>query len=400
MKPKLEKIDAQTTRLISGHLKVRIAKLVRGKYTTHRLSWKVGKKGFNRAFNDESAALAEAERILKNLVNADGAATQVAGADLTYLTECQRRMNGIPLHTAVDFYLKYHEFTDLNPKSFAEVFELFYERALMRKLSKRYYELLRHHKNFWSGCFGSRYINTIAPEEYLDSLTKSKYMDRTQKNLFVTLSALLRFARKRRFISEANAEVEADFGKPRKTTAEVYTPEELMKLFITHDVRYLPYLALMAFGGSRRSEASSPLLTENEILFDERMIRLKPEITKTGSGRTLEIQDNLMAWFTEFYKQGPIFPLTRVKPPRAEKLAALNLRLKDNALRHSFCSYHLAMHRNSDMTADLAGNSPRILKEHYKALVSKSAAEEWFSITPQTVRDYAAKNKFDRLITW
>ena len=164
-----------------------------------------------------------------------------------------------------------------------------------------------------------------------------------------------------------------------------------MKLFIAHDSRYLPYLAVMAFGGSRRSEASNRKLTENEILFDERMIRLGPEITKTGAGRTLEIGDALMAWLKEFYNKGPIYKLNKVNPPEDKVLAELGLRLKSNALRHSFCSYHLALHRNSAMTADIAGNSPKILNENYKALVSRSAADLWFSITPKKVREFAAK---------
>lgn len=400
MKATIEKIDDRTSCLRSGHLKVRIAKLVRGKYTTHRLSWKVGKKGFNRAFNDETEAMIEADRILKNLVNADGAATKVAGADLTYLTECQRRLNGVALHTAVDFYLKYHEYTDLNPKTFSEVYDMFYNRAVQRKLSNRYYQTLRYHKNFWCGRFGSRFINTIPPEEYLEHINDSKYEDRTRRNLFGTLSAILRFARKRRYVSESNSEVEAEFGKSRKVTPEIYSPEELMKLFIAHDKRYLPYIALMAFGGSRRSEAQSPLLTQDEILFDEKMIRLRPEITKTGAGRTLEIGDALLVWLKEFYEKGPIFPLYKIKPPKNETLTELGLTLKNNALRHSFCSYHLAMHRNSAMTADIAGNSPKILNENYKALVSRSAAELWFSITPTAVREFAQKNNLDRLITW
>lgn len=400
MKPQLEKIDDKTSHLRCGHILVRIAKMVRGKYTTHRLSWKVGRKGFNRAFNDETAAMLEADRILKSLVNADGAATQVAGADLTYLTECQRRMGGVPLHTAVDFYLKYHEFTNLNPKTFVEVYDMFYERAVQRKLSRRYYQTLRYHKNFWTVRFGSRFINTIPPEEYLDHLTNAKYQDRTKRNLFGTLSAILRFARKRRFISESNSEVEAEFGKVRQTTPEIYTPEELMKLFIAHDRRYLPYLAVMAFGGSRRSEASNRKLTENEILFDERMIRLGPEITKTGAGRTLEIGDALMAWLKEFYNKGPIYKLNKVNPPDDKVLTELGLRLKSNALRHSFCSYHLALHRNSAMTADIAGNSPKILNENYKALVSRNAADLWFSITPKKVREFAAKSGFSHILKW
>jgi len=400
MKPQLEKIDEKTSTLRCGHLRVRIARLERGKYKTYRLSWKVGRKGFRRAFNDETSAMIEANRVLKNLVNADGAATQVAGPDLTYLTECQRRMNGVALHTAVDFYLKYHEYIDLNPKTFSEVFDMFYDRAIQRKLSPRYYQTLRHHKNFWAGRFGSRFINTIPPEEYQDHLNTSKYENRTRKNLFGTIAAILRFARKRRFISENNEEIEMEFGKIRQTTPEIYTPEELMKLFIAHDRRYLPYLAVMAFGGSRRSEASNPSLTEKEILFDERMIRLGPEITKTGAGRTLEIGDALMAWLKEFYKEGPIYPMTKMSAPKEDLLKEVGLTLKNNALRHSFCSYHLALNRNSAMTADIAGNSPKILNENYKALVSRSAAELWFSITPDAVRDFAKKNNLDRLITW
>jgi len=54
---------------------VRVVKMVRGKYTSHRLSWKVGKRTFRRSYNDEKAALAEAERVVKNLAASEGAAT-------------------------------------------------------------------------------------------------------------------------------------------------------------------------------------------------------------------------------------------------------------------------------------------------------------------------------------
>ena len=401
MKPKIEQVDEKTSYLRAGHVKIRVAKLVRGKYTTFRISWKVGRKGFNRAYNDESAAMAEAHRILKNLLNADGAATEVAGQDLTYLTECQRRMGGIPLHKAVDFYLKYHEFTDLNPKTFSEVYDLFYERAAQRKLSRRYYETLRHHKTFWVDKFGAQFINTITPDEYVEHLTSSKYSDRSQRNLLATLTAILRFARKRRFVTDENTKVEADLGKLRRTTPEIYTPDDLKKLFIIADPRAIAYIAIMAFGGSRRSEASSPHFTARHIFLEDRMIRLDPEITKTGAGRTLEIPDNLAEWLKLFLKdEGEIFKLSRVKSPEKSVLDAVGLKMKPNGLRHSFCSYHLAMHRNSALTSDIAGNSPKILNENYKALVSKAAAEEWFSITPENVREFAKKNSVDKLLTW
>jgi hypothetical protein len=54
------------------------------------------------------------------------------------------------------------------------------------------------------------------------------------------LAAILRFARKQRFISQEQTEIGADFGKLRSKTLEFYTPDELCRLFIAHDKRYLP----------------------------------------------------------------------------------------------------------------------------------------------------------------
>jgi hypothetical protein len=41
-----------------------------------------------------------------------------------------------------------------------------------------------------------------------------------------------------------------------------------------------------------------------------------------------------------------------------------------------------------------------MLNEHYKALVSRIAAEDWFSITPEKVRCFAKEKSLDGLITW
>ena len=42
----------------------------------------------------------------------------------------------------------------------------------------------------------------------------------------------------------------------------------------------------MAFGGSRRAEAEG--LSMQDVLFDEKMIRMEPETTKTSTGRSLQ----------------------------------------------------------------------------------------------------------------
>ena len=310
MKIRTDKIDDQTSVMKCGHIQVRIRKSTHGGYTRHRLSWRVGKRGHRRDYSDETAALSEAERIVKNLVKSDGAATGLSGEDVFYFTECARKLGKTPMHAAVEFYLKFHEYTDRNPKTFTEVFDLFYKKSEERKLSRRYYETLRHHRNVWEPEFGSRFIDTISPEEYLNFLNISPYGERSKHNLFGTLSAILRLARKQRFISEDKIEIEANFGRLPQSTPEYYMPDELCRLLIVAPKCYLPYMALMAFGGTRSAEASHKKLKYQNVLFEEKMIRLSPEITKTRTGRTIDITENLEAWLREFggNPEDSIFP--------------------------------------------------------------------------------------------
>jgi hypothetical protein len=56
----------------------------------------------------------------------------------------------------------------------------------------------------------------------------------------------------------------------------------------------------------------------------------------------------------------------------------------DNALRHSFASYHLAHFKNQDTLALEMGNSTAIIFRHYRELVKPDDAALYWSIKPTT----------------
>jgi hypothetical protein len=58
---------------------------------------------------------------------------------------------------------------------------------------------------------------------------------------------------------------------------------------------------------------------------------------------------------------------------------------KPNALRHSFISYQVAEIKNVAQVALEAGNSPDIIFQHYRELVTEETAKAWFGITPAVV---------------
>ena len=58
-------------------------------------------------------------------------------------------------------------------------------------------------------------------------------------------------------------------------------------------------------------------------------------------------------------------------------------RWPNNALRHSFASYHLALHQNAATTAlQLGHTDSRLLFEHYRELVHPEDAKAFWEITP------------------
>jgi hypothetical protein len=59
---------------------------------------------------------------------------------------------------------------------------------------------------------------------------------------------------------------------------------------------------------------------------------------------------------------------------------------KHNALRHSFCSYRLADVKSAAEVALEAGNSPQMIFQHYRELVTERAAKGWFAITPEVAK--------------
>ena len=58
------------------------------------------------------------------------------------------------------------------------------------------------------------------------------------------------------------------------------------------------------------------------------------------------------------------------------------VRMVHNGLRHSFCSYRLAVTKSAAQVALEAGNSPKMLFENYRELGTEKDALAYFGILP------------------
>lgn len=164
-------------------------------------------------------------------------------------------------------------------------------------------------------------------------------------------------------------------------------PEDVKELF-SYVMGYkkgklVKWFALAYFAGIRPSVDNGELskLAEREddlINLTTGRIMLPADMTKTKDSRPIAISDNLKQWL-EAYPEQPIMPANLKNDYRHVRQ---KFGLQNDETRHSFISYHIALHRSIGGTAQEAGNSESMIKKHYLDHRPKEEGEAFFSIIP------------------
>ena len=149
--------------------------------------------------------------------------------------------------------------------------------------------------------------------------------------------------------------------------------------------RIVPYLAIGYFAGLRpQNELAN--LDWKDIDFSDRTIRVNPATAKKRRQRYVDMSDNLVQWLAPYARKEGKIGFSRFIF-RAVRTAAVVDWPKD-VMRHCFGTYHSAMHEDNGKTSAQMGHTRTSeLFKSYKNLVKKSAAAEYWQLTPETQAD-------------
>ena len=159
----------------------------------------------------------------------------------------------------------------------------------------------------------------------------------------------------------------------------IYTPEEFARLLQVGTGTLQTLVAIAGLCGLRSSELLA--LEWKDILPSH--IQVAKHKAKTRQRRLVPIGKRLRS----ILKGNPsgkgtdhIWESTKSTYYRdLEDLhARAGVERKDNAFRHSFCSYRLARTSDENLTAREAGTSPEMIYRHYGEVVTKKEAIKWF----------------------
>jgi hypothetical protein len=171
--------------------------------------------------------------------------------------------------------------------------------------------------------------------------------------------------------------------RPIADDVSVLTLEHAQALFrANRDSLCVGRLALEAFGGLRYTSAAR--LQAGEILRPDRAIVMPASKHKSGRRQYVEgYPDNLWAWIEHAHPICWELSQRAYLKAKGEAFTRAGVPHPHNVLRHSFCSYHVALHRDAARTAVLLTHrNPAMLYQHYRGKATSSDAAAYFAIVP------------------
>lgn len=170
---------------------------------------------------------------------------------------------------------------------------------------------------------------------------------------------------------DQNRKVTKSEDRPITDPAEIFQARSMI----------VPYLAIGYFAGLR-PENELANLDWKDVDFSAKTIRVSPATAKKRRQRYVDMSDNLIQWLTPYaQKEGKIgFSRKYFRAARDNS----KIEWSKDVMRHSFGSYLLAHNQDAPKTAMQMGHSGvDVLFNHYRNLVKKSAATEYWNIAPE-----------------
>lgn len=260
---------------------------------------------------------------------------------------------------------------------------------------------LRSLLGYFDRGFTDRQLSSLSPGEVESWLVRVQgenpkthkprpITNQSKKNIHRALYQLFGWCERREYVAK-NIMRAVTSPKPESPRKEIFTPDQMEKMISVATGEELVYLALGGYAGLRTAEIEGNIDHEGMrwewIDFERGEILIPKEVTKKSRERLVPLNDtarNLLLKAGD-KKRGAMATLSdRQKRNMREKLAkaAGMARWLDNALRHSFSSYHLAKHEDAAKTSLLIGHKDAdTTHRHYARLVRKDEAEKWFSLS-------------------
>jgi len=373
----------------------------------YRVTWQSAGKRSSRQFKAESNAVAHAEKVVRDLAKGglSGSLTAKQERDAlaafnvldgyrrttgrsetlhqlaTAYTEAMTALGGHGLRDAIDGYLK--NVSMVKSVEIQDAIERFCTTTA-RNLAERTAEQRTSRLRRFAKMFCNMSVQELTKELIDMFFNRLDLAPKTRNHYRSDLKAFLKWAVKKDYLHPQHRLNDSEGLSSEKIKAEeidYYSPSVLDALLDAADHRLLPLIALGGLAGLRTQELMR--IQWRDVLREDNDIVVSKEVAKGRYRRLVPIEPRLNGILSRFENaEGRVWPISYKQYQRVikELFKSIGVKPIDNGLRHSFCTYHYALHGDEKLTAEVSGNSPNILHRHYRGVARKKDARAWFAI--------------------
>jgi integrase len=346
------------------------------------LAYRLGKKRVRETTNMAEEALERAAVILSAMEKG-----QTPEPRIKSVSKWKHLIGDVPIE---EVFRVYAEQNNLLPSVTVEtVVQEFLLVKSQDGLKPDTYATIKNHLGKLTERYGSSYIKNITPDDLNTFLRGIKSL-RYRHNHRTTIKSFFKWALSKnyvRYMPQYGGTVadgtQAISSKHFQKTPDIYSPEELKRLFDEAHWSMVPWLIAANYSGIRKAEIAR--LKWEDVDWDESAFVLKTEITKTSNRR--------MAYFPPGVKEGLKKIAEECKRRKIDKIIYGNINKRvaklrvdaeipwrQNGHRKAYISYAMALTRDAAEVAEQCGNSAQEIQRTYKGLTSKTIAEQWFKV--------------------
>ena len=230
-------------------------------------------------------------------------------------------------------------------------------------------------------------VTTAAVESWIASRGYKK--PSAMSTAKVRISTLFSFAVKRRYVASNPCDAIEAVSEDEKAPVILSTHKAARCLVWTakREPAYLAWLSLALLAGLRPEEADK--IEWGDIDIERGTVRVDAEDTKVRCRRIVHPLPSAVAWLKSAQALGARLPLPKSTRRRFQRRLRDRLWLAEwphDVLRHTAASMWLAQIGDAGKVANELGNSERILKRHYRELVSREDAAKFWAMAPERLR--------------
>jgi integrase len=252
--------------------------------------------------------------------------------------------------------------------------------------------------------WGARLANTIKKDEIVKYLLSGKWKLQTRANKRTQLHGFFEWVKTDKNQIKDNPVSGIKRFQGDSSEVEIFTVDKSIEILATvlRDEPDLIHYYLLGFFAGMRPDECFNMTVKNVTLAHGSSpghIHIENTMTKINEARVIEMEPILVEWLKAYPlpSQKMVTPATNFKRRQSKLRGTLGYKHWEfnpeaehywiqDGIRHTYASYWLAVNQNRAGLAEYMGNSIEVIKEHYRRVIPKNDAQEFFKITPNVVK--------------